>query len=284
VTLTEGARLNPADAPADAAQPRTPGRSSAEAPADAAQPRTPGRILAAARQARGMSVTDVAARLKFSPRQITALEEDRYDALPVPAIARGMVRNYAKLFGLDAAPLIADLQSRLGSAPATVAPPHLAAPFSRAGKRGVRVYWLLSILVLLSVGAVVGEMLLGRLRAPVAPAPEAAAPAAPAPEPPPPPSRPEPAPPAPTQVAEPPGPKRIELIVSKESWVEIRDADGRVLLSQTSLPGARSFVEGKAPFAVVIGRPPGVRLLYGGVDVDLAPYASAGGVARFTLK
>jgi cytoskeleton protein RodZ len=260
--------------------------SSADAPPEAAQPRTPGRILAAAREERGMTVTDIAARLKFAPRQIIALEEDRYDALPAPTIARGMVRSYAKLFGLDASPLIADMQARLGSGPASVAPPHLAAPFSRAGRSGVRLYWLLSLLVLLAVAAVVGEKLLGLLRAPIEPAvPVAAKSAAPTSEASPP-SVPEPAPVpvAAPQVPEPPKAKGIEVVVQKESWVEIRDADGRVLISQNSGPGTRSFVEGKAPFTVVIGRPPGVRLRYDGNDVDLAPYAGAGGVARFTLK
>ena len=47
-------------------------------------PTGPGHTLAQAREARGMTVTEVALRLKFSPRQIEALEDDRYDALPGP--------------------------------------------------------------------------------------------------------------------------------------------------------------------------------------------------------
>ena len=66
---------------------------------------SPGRVLAAARQARGMTVTEVALRLKFAPRQIEALEADRYEQLPPPTIARGMIRGYAKLLAIAPEPL-----------------------------------------------------------------------------------------------------------------------------------------------------------------------------------
>ncbi|MGB8435790.1 MAG: helix-turn-helix transcriptional regulator, partial [Burkholderiales bacterium] len=52
---------------------------------------TPGRILAAARTERGMSISEVAQRLKFSIRHIEALEADRYDALPSGPFVRGMI-------------------------------------------------------------------------------------------------------------------------------------------------------------------------------------------------
>jgi len=77
-----------------------------------AAPSSPGRALAAARQARGMTVTEVALRLKFSPRKIEALETDRFDALPGPTIVRGMIRSYAKLVGLDAKPLVEALHQQ----------------------------------------------------------------------------------------------------------------------------------------------------------------------------
>jgi len=56
-------------------------------PADSAapEPRSPGRQLAAMRVARGLTVTEIALRLKFSPKQIEALETDRYEALAGPA-------------------------------------------------------------------------------------------------------------------------------------------------------------------------------------------------------
>src|SRR5262249_40163180 len=78
---------------------------------------SPGRVLAAARQARGMTVTEVALRLKFAPRQIEALEADRYEELPPPTIARGMIRGYAKLLTIAPEPLIEALPPGLRAAP-----------------------------------------------------------------------------------------------------------------------------------------------------------------------
>jgi cytoskeleton protein RodZ len=77
--------------------------------------------------------------------------------------------------------------------------------------------------------------------------------------------------------------KRIELVFTDESWVEIRDAEGRVVFSQLNAPGTRRRVEGTAPFSLVIGNATGVRLRYNDADIDLAPYTRID-VARLTLK
>ena len=52
-----------------------------------------GRELAAAREARGLALADVAQQLKFAPRQLEALEQENIEALPGHTITRGMVRN-----------------------------------------------------------------------------------------------------------------------------------------------------------------------------------------------
>ncbi|HEC13341.1 MAG TPA: DUF4115 domain-containing protein [Acidiferrobacteraceae bacterium] len=54
-----------------------------------------------ARTELGMSVEDVASELRLSPRQISALEQDDYQALPGPTYVRGYLRNYARLVGLS---------------------------------------------------------------------------------------------------------------------------------------------------------------------------------------
>jgi cytoskeleton protein RodZ len=256
-------------------------------------PSSPGRALAGARQARGMTVTEVALRLKFSPRKIEALEADRYDALPGATIARGMIRAYAKLVDLDPKPLVAAFQRELREGPATMAmrPQAMGVPFPRERRRGSLVYVLLSAVVVIAVGSVVLEWMLGpEVPPPAAPRPaqQAAAPG---------PTRPPAAAPAPQ--AAPPVPvvmveqspvretivtaKRIELVFNDESWVEIRDAQGRVVFSQLNPPGTSRKVEGSAPFSVVIGNAAGVRLRYNDSDIDLAPHTRID-VARLTLK
>ncbi len=69
-----------------------------------------GQALALARERLGMSVEDVAIRLHLSARQVRALEADDASALPGAMFVRGFIRNYAKLLGLDAEPLLASYQ------------------------------------------------------------------------------------------------------------------------------------------------------------------------------
>lgn len=57
--------------------------------------------LRAAREARAMSVADAAQSLKLGPRQVEALENEDWSALPGNTMIRGFVRNYARLLGLD---------------------------------------------------------------------------------------------------------------------------------------------------------------------------------------
>ncbi|HRP95297.1 MAG TPA: DUF4115 domain-containing protein [Rhodocyclaceae bacterium] len=69
-----------------------------------------GEMLRGAREARGESVLDVAHALKLSPRQVEAIELERFDQLPGPAFVRGFMRNYARYLGIEAEPLIAGLR------------------------------------------------------------------------------------------------------------------------------------------------------------------------------
>ncbi|MCB1886772.1 MAG: helix-turn-helix domain-containing protein [Rhodocyclaceae bacterium] len=59
-----------------------------------------------AREARGLTVGDVAFSLKLNPRQVEALETDRFDLLPGRAFARGFLKNYARYLELDPQPLL----------------------------------------------------------------------------------------------------------------------------------------------------------------------------------
>lgn len=69
-------------------------------------PPTLGATLAAERERQGLSRADAAQRLHMSPIQVEALERGDYGALPKGTFLRGFVRNYAKVLGLDAEPLL----------------------------------------------------------------------------------------------------------------------------------------------------------------------------------
>ncbi|HEY5095283.1 MAG TPA: helix-turn-helix domain-containing protein [Candidatus Eremiobacteraceae bacterium] len=57
--------------------------------------------LTAAREARGMTPNDVAKRLKIRAIFVDALEREDWSAVGEPVYARGFLKNYAKLLGLD---------------------------------------------------------------------------------------------------------------------------------------------------------------------------------------
>ena len=65
-----------------------------------------GGALRTARESQGLSIQDIASRLRLGPKQIEALETDNFAALPEPTIVRGFIRNYAKQLKISAEPLL----------------------------------------------------------------------------------------------------------------------------------------------------------------------------------
>jgi len=89
-------------------QPNTNSHRLAEPPEPAADRtsspgrRTLGAWLRTQREARGVSLDEIADASKISRRYLEALENDRFDVLPAPVFVRGFLREYARVAGLDA--------------------------------------------------------------------------------------------------------------------------------------------------------------------------------------
>lgn len=60
-----------------------------------------GEQLRSAREAKGMSIAEVAQSLMLAPRQVEAIEGDDWAKLPGETFVRGFIRNYARLLKLD---------------------------------------------------------------------------------------------------------------------------------------------------------------------------------------
>lgn len=75
---------------------------SAHAPLDSIA--AVGARLAQLREAKGLSVDDVSARLKVSPNKMRALEAGDISHLPGTTFALGVIRSYAKMLGTDPEP------------------------------------------------------------------------------------------------------------------------------------------------------------------------------------
>lgn len=69
-----------------------------------------GRILAEAREAKGLKVSEVAEKLKLTSRQIEALESEDFSRLPAAVFVRGFIRNYARLLDVPSEGLLEEIK------------------------------------------------------------------------------------------------------------------------------------------------------------------------------
>jgi cytoskeleton protein RodZ len=275
-----------------------------------------GAELQRAREERGLALSEVAQQLKFAPRQLEALEQDRFDLLPGGTFARGMVRNYARLLKLDPEPLLKSIADRFQAPDAN----HLAArysqpvPFSDGARRSTFVYLGLSLGVLALGGGIGYEWYHERSKAALAKAQPArarietarsAAPAKPVvavPK-----AQPKTIETAEAEVTaklaapatEKPamekvatakvatarigvGVNRLVIRCEEEAWIEVKDANDRMLVSSLNPAGAERIVQSRGPLTLVIGNAQHVRVMHNDRPVDLAPHTKLA-IARFTL-
>jgi cytoskeleton protein RodZ len=78
------------------------------------------------------------------------------------------------------------------------------------------------------------------------------------------------------------GQGRIFMEFADDSWVEIKDSEGKMLMAQLNPGGSRRVVSGHPPFSLVIGNAAAVRVVYNDRPVDLVPHVKVE-VARFSL-
>jgi cytoskeleton protein RodZ len=76
---------------------------------------------------------------------------------------------------------------------------------------------------------------------------------------------------------------QMRFVFDKESWLEVRDRDNKLIFSQRLAAGTEQVVSGEGPLSLVIGYAPGVQLFWRGQAVDLAPH-TRGDVARLVLE
>ena len=287
---------------------------------------TPGGLLASERLRQGLSVGDVAAKLRMSIVQVDALERGDYGKLPTGTFLRGFVRSYAKLLGIEPALVVASLEKTLGPGakpPLVVSSQNIryTAPREHFTTPKVRGALLVMFLLTLSIFGwywwdYIRPASLLEARSQVAPQTTAERtenveiPSLAVTEP-----RPEQAVVentpaestaflgsativAPQSAREATGAARIEPVAQKpiapgsatlrftfsgESWVEVVEGSGKVLISRRYKAGDEEVTSSKGPLSVIIGNASVTRMNYNGSEFDLTPHTRVS-VARFTLK
>ncbi len=243
-----------------------------------------GQRLRDAREAAGLSVEDVALKLRMTTRVVRSLEAEDWSRLGAPVFVRGQVRSYSRFLGLTTAPMMAALDVGPVEPTSLVSRTHTPKLQWWAEQLGRRLVYIVLTLSLAIPAWVATRQHLGAgsegvaaLDAPVTSPADGAA---------------QPAPPrtlvaslAPVAAAEAPAaapaPPGIVLRTHGESWIEVVGNDGRVL-EKALLPGGseRHFLPGLVR-NLTIGDVANVELVNGGHPVEFARQA---GVARFAVS
>jgi cytoskeleton protein RodZ len=265
--------------------------NTSEADAQAvSEPARPGELLRRARESHGLEVADVVQAIKFSHRQIEALEADDLAALPGMVFVRGIVRSYARFLKMAPEPLLAMLETEAPVEPPDVRPPdNMGTAMPRTGVRQIPLLVALSVLLLIGAATMAAWHFLVPVpaAAPVAvatgdttltvsapqPRVESAADAAGS----------APVTPPVTPALPPVDSHQLVFEFRGRSWVEVKDASQRIILTGQYAAGAREAVTGQPPFQLVIGNAAEVVLQYDDRSVDLKPHTRAE-VARLTLE
>jgi cytoskeleton protein RodZ len=75
---------------------------------------------------------------------------------------------------------------------------------------------------------------------------------------------------------------RLVIRCEEEAWIEVKDANERMLVSSLNPKGAERVVQSRGPLTLVIGNAHHVRITHNDRPVDLAPHTKLA-IARFTL-
>lgn len=73
-----------------------------------------GATLRSMREAKRLTPAEVSARLKFTSRQLEALETEQWDRLPSGVSLRGFVKNYGRYLDIDVDALLTMLDNQVG--------------------------------------------------------------------------------------------------------------------------------------------------------------------------
>jgi len=220
-----------------------------------------GEQLRRAREAKGLSLDDVAGRTRIPIRHLQNIEREDWDALPAVTYAIGFARSYANAVGMDGAEVGRELRARIGGTTIRAAAPQYYAQADPARVPPTSLA-LIAIVMAVLLGAAYwiwrGNLEDGPDAVPPLEISEGAS--APA----------QPAAPAPPVVAGQP----VTLVATGEVWLRITEgAGGPVIFSGSMIAGDRYQLPANARNPMVrTGRPQNLRAMAGARDLGpLAP-------------
>ena len=245
-----------------------------------------GEEFRSAREARGLSLSDVAERLHIRSVYLAAIEDEDWKTIGPPVYVRGFMRTYARFLGLDAEAAVSRFSASVPSGTPAASSPRESKAIAedRTGERSSPSLAAILALVVavLAVGFVAYEFYQYRTGTPAAPVTDASGASAVADA-----ASPD-ASPTDTQSNQPvaaavpvPGVKPVakrglSLRVTETSWMRIA-VDGKVVAEGTYAPGVAKSFAGKSA-DVRIGNAGGVKIAIDGKNVG--PLGASGDVVE----
>ena len=249
---------------------------------------SPGAYLRQTREAQGLTLGEVAGALKFSTRQIEALERDDYDQLKGKTFLRGFIRAYARMLKVQPENVLAllDVQETAAlPAPEQIVPPVNMGetdptPFYRRYTRqmlmiaalvllGFAIIWLVDNQPPASNKSVVETVKSSQVTIPVNIDQAGLSSVATLTE-------------SVSGTAATPATLGLSFEFSDRSWLEVKDSSGQTLLTGEFPGGQKQTTNGKPPYQLWIGKASAVKVIYKDQVVDTLPY-TRDEVARLTL-
>jgi cytoskeleton protein RodZ len=220
-----------------------------------------GERLREAREARGLSLSEVSEKIRIRTVYLVAIEEENWRAVGAPVYVRGFLRTYARFLGLDPEEVVAQFgeavpQQTTAEAQFVLEPP---------GRRSSALTWIAACVAVLLVAFVAynaltmhrGEPAIATASTQPSPAPSGSATLAPVKS-------------APEQRVASPAPEAGErqslaLVLSAPSWLRVT-VDGSVSMEGTFPAGTSKTFHGRAA-SVRAGNAGGVQAYVDGKDV-----------------
>jgi cytoskeleton protein RodZ len=250
----------------------------------------PGELLRRARREKGMAAEEVILNMGITQTVLSALENDEYERLPAPLYVKGYIRRYCSILGIPDNEVLTsfdDLLREQGIQQGELKLRLMGAPEKKFGQWKLVIFLVLALLAALlfwivqSSSGVALDLFETQQSTPTVLSQQKSLTLTP------------PLPVEPQKngtlfdgdysvdlddnnadVAVAAKPQRLQIHIIQQSWIEVLDARGDILIADLKPSGSKVDVTGMPPFNVVLGYAPGVQLSYAGQQVTVAPIST----------